>query len=149
MQEFQAWWEKQAAEEKEAGLLNAAKAKEPEVETEPEPELIDGALRLVVVEARKLKPMDRVGKNDPYVQVRVPLWNPERAVWSDGSTRRTTCAHLQFLKGRQNSVMHGFRTIEDGGSDPAWGFGEGEAFTFEACVKLPPKITVEVFDEGE
>ena len=53
-----------------------SQAKEPEIETEPEPELIDGALRLVVMEARKLKPMDRVGKNDPYVQVRVPMWNP-------------------------------------------------------------------------
>ena len=42
------------------------------------------------MEARGLKKMDRVGKNDVYVMMKVPQFNPERKTWSDGLTRRTT-----------------------------------------------------------
>ena len=86
--EFEVWWDKQKDEAKEQLMTKAAQ--EPEPEPEPEPELLQGTLTLTIMEARGLKKMDRVGKNDVYVMMKVPQFNPERKTWSDGLTRRTT-----------------------------------------------------------
>jgi Ca2+-binding EF-hand superfamily protein len=124
--EFEQWWDKQDKEMQEQLQINAAA--EPEPEPEPEPELEHGTLTLNVMEARKLKKMDRVGDNDPYVTIKVPQWNKTREVWNDGVERRTT-------------------TIEGGGATCAWGFGKGEPLVFEDMLKIPPRIDVSAFDE--
>jgi Ca2+-dependent lipid-binding protein len=61
-----------------------------------------GLLEVTVLEAKNLKKMDMVGKNDPYAVVTV-----------DGETRQTS-------------------TVESGGSHPSWGQdGSGEMLVFE------------------
>lgn len=126
--EFERWWDKQDRAMQEQ--LQRKAGAEPEPEPEPEPELEQGTLTLTVMEARKLKKMDRLGDNDPYVIVKVPQWNRERKVWSDGASRRTT-------------------TVEGGGSACAWGFGKGEPLVFEEMLKIPPRIDVTAFDEDQ
>jgi hypothetical protein len=91
---------------------------EPEPEPEPEPEFLGGALELVVMQARGLTKMDRFGENDPYVTLKVPMYNAERGLWGDGLHRRTV-------------------TLEGGGAAPVWGHGEGQAFGARGCSHAP------------
>jgi uncharacterized protein YneF (UPF0154 family) len=126
--EFEIWWDLQG-EDKQAAFQENLEA-EPEPEPEVGPTLVSGTIKVTVLEADKLKKMDRMGKNDPYVVLRVPTWNGAREVWNEGVARQTS-------------------TIPGGGMAPKWGYGQGETFMFREALKIPKRIEFKCMDEDE